>query len=82
MTREKLKTARRWVIKIGSSLLTAMDRIVPGWLAGCRLRPCWFEPTFHKHQGKLCSGFQIHVPKPVNLRDLTVAIARLTGRTD
>ena len=27
---------------------------------GCRLRACWFEPTFHKHAGKLCSGVQIH----------------------
>jgi len=43
------------------SLLTMMDRIVPNWLEGCRLRPCWFEPTFQKHQGKLCAGFQIHV---------------------
>ena len=43
------------------SLLTAMDRIVPGWLRGCRLRPCWFEPTFQKHSGKLCAGFQIHI---------------------
>ncbi len=43
------------------SLLTAMDRIVPGWIRGCRLRPCWFEPTFQKHSGKLCAGFQIHV---------------------
>jgi uncharacterized protein YbbC (DUF1343 family) len=43
------------------SLLTAMQRIVPGWLRGCRLRPCWFEPTFQKHAGKLCAGFQIHV---------------------
>lgn len=24
------------------------------------LRPCYFEPTFHKHQGQLCSGLQIH----------------------
>ena len=23
--------------------------------------PCWFEPTFHKHVGKLCAGMQIHV---------------------
>ncbi|MGB5644830.1 MAG: DUF1343 domain-containing protein, partial [Gammaproteobacteria bacterium] len=22
---------------------------------------CWFEPTFHKHAGKLCAGVQIHV---------------------
>jgi uncharacterized protein YbbC (DUF1343 family) len=32
----------------------------PDWLAGCRLRQCYFEPTFQKHQGKLCSGVQIH----------------------
>jgi uncharacterized protein YbbC (DUF1343 family) len=25
------------------------------------LRPCWFEPTFHKHAGKLCRGLQLHV---------------------
>ena len=31
---------------------------------GCRLRPCWFEPTFHKHVGQLCGGFQIHVDDP------------------
>src|SRR6187455_1137511 len=43
------------------SLLTMMNRIMPAWLDGCRLRPCWFEPTFQKHSGKLCSGFQIHV---------------------
>lgn len=30
------------------------------WLGGCLLRTCWFEPTFHKHAGKLCSGIQIH----------------------
>ena len=31
---------------------------------GCRLRDCWFEPTFHKHVGKLCNGVQIHVEDP------------------
>ena len=31
---------------------------------GCRLRPCWFEPTFHKHAGQLCAGLQIHVDDP------------------
>jgi uncharacterized protein YbbC (DUF1343 family) len=30
-------------------------------MQGCRLRECWFEPTFHKHAGKLCAGVQIHV---------------------
>jgi uncharacterized protein YbbC (DUF1343 family) len=28
---------------------------------GCRLREIWFEPTFHKHVGRLCAGVQIHV---------------------
>ena len=45
-------------------LLAAMRRLAPDWLAGCRLRPCWFEPTFHKHAGQLCGGFQVHVDDP------------------
>lgn len=43
------------------NLLTEMHRLAPQWLAGCRLRECWFEPTFHKHAGKLCNGLFIHV---------------------
>jgi uncharacterized protein YbbC (DUF1343 family) len=45
-------------------LLESMQDLAPEWLAGCRLRECWFEPTFHKHVGKLCSGVQIHVDDP------------------
>lgn len=45
-------------------ILTDMQSLAPHWLQGCRLRPCWFEPTFHKHSGKLCSGLQIHVDDP------------------
>ena len=41
-------------------LLGEMHRLEPDWLNGCRLRPCWFEPTFHKHAGQLCAGLQIH----------------------
>jgi uncharacterized protein YbbC (DUF1343 family) len=47
-----------------NKVLEAMRRTAPDWLAGCRLRPCWFEPTFHKHAGALCSGLQIHVDDP------------------
>ncbi|WP_234262843.1 exo-beta-N-acetylmuramidase NamZ family protein [Hydrogenophaga sp. NFH-34] len=47
-------------------LLADMQRIAPQWLAGCRLRPCWFEPTFHKHAGQLCAGVQIHVEDPLH----------------
>jgi uncharacterized protein YbbC (DUF1343 family) len=43
------------------ALLAAMQRMAPQWLRGCRLRPCWFEPTFHKHSGRLCAGVQVHV---------------------
>jgi uncharacterized protein YbbC (DUF1343 family) len=48
-----------------SVLLGEMARLAPDWLAGCRLRPCWFEPTFHKHAGKLCAGVQVHTDDPV-----------------
>lgn len=42
-------------------VMQRMQSLAPQWLHGCRLRECWFEPTFHKHVGKLCSGVQIHV---------------------
>lgn len=42
-------------------IIERMFELAPQWLQGCRLRACWFEPTFHKHAGKLCSGVQIHV---------------------
>jgi uncharacterized protein YbbC (DUF1343 family) len=38
-----------------------MQRMAPQWLQGCRLRACWFEPTFHKHHRELCAGLQLHV---------------------
>ena len=47
-------------------LLADMRRIAPDWLAGCVLRPCFFEPTFHKHAGQLCAGIQIHVEDPTH----------------
>ncbi len=43
------------------ALLETMRALAPHWLQGCRLRECWFEPTFHKHAGTLCAGVQIHV---------------------
>jgi uncharacterized protein YbbC (DUF1343 family) len=43
------------------AILARMHSLAPQWLAGCRLRACWFEPTFQKHAGRLCSGLQIHV---------------------
>jgi uncharacterized protein YbbC (DUF1343 family) len=43
------------------AIVAEMQRLAPQWLQGCRLRPCWFEPTFHKHAGQLCAGVQAHV---------------------
>lgn len=46
------------------AVIGEMFALAPAWLAGCRLRECWFEPTFHKHAGQLCNGVQIHVQDP------------------
>ena len=46
-------------------LIQRMQALAPRWLEGCRLRACWFEPTFHKHVGKLCAGLQVHAEEPV-----------------
>lgn len=43
------------------AVLGEMREFAPEWLNGCSLREIWFEPTFHKHAGKLCNGIQIHV---------------------
>lgn len=42
-------------------VLAEMRTLAPHWLGGCRLRECWFDPTFHKHAKQLCNGVQIHV---------------------
>ena len=42
-------------------LLAEMERLAPTWMHGCRARPCFFQPTFHKHVGQVCAGVQLHV---------------------
>ena len=37
-----------------------MRRLAPQWMDGCKLRECWFEPTFHKHAHNLCNGLFVH----------------------
>ena len=49
-----------------TAVLKEMQLLAPQWLSGCVLRPCWFEPTFHKHAGQLCAGIQIHVEDPIH----------------
>ena len=47
-----------------AALMRTMHALAPHWLVGCRLREIWFEPTFHKHAGKLCHGVHIHADNP------------------
>jgi uncharacterized protein YbbC (DUF1343 family) len=42
------------------AVMAEMRAVAPQWLEGCALREISFEPTFHKHAGKLCSGVQFH----------------------
>jgi uncharacterized protein YbbC (DUF1343 family) len=46
------------------AVMHEMRALAPCWLQGCSLRDCRFEPTFHKHAGKLCHGVQIHTEDP------------------
>lgn len=41
-------------------ILAAMEQLSRDWMQGVTLRPCYFEPTFHKHQGSLCQAIQLH----------------------
>jgi uncharacterized protein YbbC (DUF1343 family) len=46
------------------AVLAEMRRLAPGWMNGCAIRECWFEPTFHKHAKTLCNGLMIHAEGP------------------
>jgi len=55
--------------------------ILSAWnLPGCRFRPLFFEPTFHKFAGEVCGGVQVHVTDPgifESVPTYTVAIAAI-----
>src|SRR3569833_2168632 len=42
-----------------------MRQFAPHWMHGCRIRECWFTPTFHKHQGQLCNALKVHAEGPI-----------------
>ena len=42
------------------AVLAEMRSLAPEWLAGCAIRECFFEPTFHKHAKTLCNALMIH----------------------
>ncbi|MEA1052208.1 DUF1343 domain-containing protein [Lamprobacter modestohalophilus] len=41
-------------------LMQRMETFASDWMQGALIRCCAFEPCFHKHQGQLCHGLQIH----------------------
>jgi uncharacterized protein YbbC (DUF1343 family) len=45
-------------------IIGEMGALAPQWLAGCKLRDVTFQPTFHKHEGKMCRGVFIHAEGP------------------
>ncbi len=44
-------------------------------LPGVRARPITFQPTFHKHAGKVCGGVQIHVTDARRFRPYATYLA-------
>jgi uncharacterized protein YbbC (DUF1343 family) len=46
------------------AIVREMHALAPAWLEGCALREISFEPTFHKHVGRLCNGVHIHAEGP------------------
>lgn len=46
-------------------------------LPGVRFRPLYFQPTFQKHEGRLCGGAQIHVTDRLRFRPFKTAVAVL-----
>ena len=41
-------------------ILKRMKQLAPDWMLGIRYRIVYFEPTFHKHVGQLCTGIHLH----------------------
>ena len=46
-------------------------------LKGFKLRECCFTPTFSKHKGELCYGFQIHVTDPDSFEPFALGVLML-----
>lgn len=55
------------------------ELIAPEHRAGVKLRPCSFRPTFDKHTGDLCHGFQLHVDDPHAFRSMTTFTALIAA---
>ncbi len=48
-------------------------------LPGCRFRPLYFEPTFHKYAGEVCGGVQVHVTDAEIFESVTTYSAAISA---
>ncbi|MDA3972051.1 MAG: DUF1343 domain-containing protein [Desulfobulbaceae bacterium] len=46
-------------------------------LPGCTMRPLQFEPTFNKHKGRVCHGFQLHITDAKQFKPYRTGLAFL-----
>lgn len=47
-------------------------------LPGVYFRPTYYQPTFHKHVGKLCGGLQLHITDRQTYKSVITAVAILS----
>lgn len=47
-----------------SAIFELMKNKAPQWMKGVMFRECYFQPTFHKFQDKLCHGLMFHTDFP------------------
>lgn len=56
-----------------------LDQVEAGAAAGGRLRPLFFQPTFHKYAGEVCGGFQLHITDVKKFRPVRTTLAILSA---
>lgn len=59
----------------GTEFADATARGLGGSVPGATLRPCAFEPTFQKHEGRICGGVQVHVTDTAVFEPIALAVA-------
>ena len=55
------------------------ERLAAIELPGVGFREAYFNPTFSKHQGKVCGGVQVHITDPRNFDPMRVGVEMLVA---
>jgi len=56
-----------------------IDELKRDNLGGVTFRPLHFQPTFHKHAGRMCGGLQIHVTDRQTFRPVKTGVAIISA---